>query len=182
VTALIRPDAALFEGWRQTVDEFGDDTIHGSGFWHLDDAARRAMSTEEFDELVTQLHSLADHATRLPEDRVHCHYLWITDGSEQEPGHLVGFLALRHALTPWLLEQGGHIGYSVRPSRRREGHASRALGLAVRRSAALGLDRVLVTCDEGNRPSARTIERNGGVYENNHESTRRYWIDTGSGR
>ena len=36
-------------------------------------------------------------------------------------------------------------------------HAGRALGLAVRRAAELGLDRVLLTCDDDNRPSARTI-------------------------
>ena len=66
----------------------------------------------------------------------------------------------------------------MRPSRRGEGHASRALGLALHRSVELGLDRVLVTCDEENRPSARTIERNGGVLEDVRNGTRRYWIDT----
>ena len=91
---------------------------------------------------------------------------------------MVGFLALRHALTAWLLEEGGHIGYSVRPSRRGQGHATRALGLAVRRSAELGLDRVLLTCDEDNVASARTIERNGGVYEDTRNGKRRYWIAT----
>ena len=90
---------------------------------------------------------------------------------------VVGFLALRHSLNAWLLEEGGHIGYSVRPSRRGQGHASRALALAVRRSAELGLDRVLVTCDEDNVASARTIERNGGVYEDTRNGKRRYWID-----
>ena len=65
---------------------------------------------------------------------------------------MVGFLALRHELNAWLLEEGGHIGYSVRPSRRREGHATRALALAVRRAAELGIDRALVTCDDDNAP------------------------------
>jgi predicted acetyltransferase len=180
VTALIPPDATRLDDWRATVDEFGDDTIHGSGFWHLDDAARRAVTHEEFAALVTELNGWADPAKVLPEDRVHSHYLWITDGSDDAPGELVGFLALRHALTPWLFEEGGHIGYSVRPSRRREGHASRALGLAVRRSAGLGLERVLVTCDEDNLASARTIERNGGRYEDTRNGRRRYWIDTGA--
>jgi predicted acetyltransferase len=92
---------------------------------------------------------------------------------------MVGFLALRHELTPWLLEEGGHIGYSVRPARRGHGHATRALALAVRRAAELGLDRVLLTCDEPNVPSARTIERNGGAYEDTRNGKRRYWIGTG---
>ena len=78
---------------------------------------------------------------------------------------MVGFLAFRHELNAFLLEEGGHIGYAVRPARRREGHATRALGLAVRRAAELGLDRVLVTCDDDNVPSAATIIGNGGVLE-----------------
>ena len=56
----------------------------------------------------------------LPEDRVHCDYYWITDGIGPDE-EVVGFLALRHSLTAWLLEEGGHIGYSVRPSRRARG-------------------------------------------------------------
>ena len=34
-----------------------------------------------------------------------------------------------------------------------------------------------MTCDEDNVPSARTIERNGGVYEDTRNGKRRYWID-----
>jgi predicted acetyltransferase len=45
---------------------------------------------------------------------------------------------------------------------------------------ALGLDRVLVTCDDENLASARTIERCGGVLEEVRDTelghTRRYWI------
>jgi predicted acetyltransferase len=65
----------------------------------------------------------------------------------------------------------------VRPSRRAQGHASRALALAVRRCAELGIDRVLLTCDEDNLASARTIERNEGVYEDTRNGKRRYWIE-----
>jgi len=45
---------------------------------------------------------------------------------------------------------------------------------------ALGLDRVLLTCDDDNIGSARTIEKNGGVLEEvlttDLGATRRYWI------
>jgi len=37
---------------------------------------------------------------------------------------------------------------------------------------------VLVTCDEDNVGSARTIEANGGVYEDSRQGKRRYWIPT----
>jgi predicted acetyltransferase len=47
----------------------------------------------------------------------------------------------------------------------------------------MGLDRVLVTCNDDNVGSIRTIERNGGVLEDITsgadvgQPTRRYWID-----
>ena len=68
------------------------------------------------------------------------------------------------------------MGYSVRPSRRREGHASRALALALDRLADRGVLRVLVTCDDDNAGSRRTIEAAGGVLENVLDGKRRYWL------
>lgn len=91
----------------------------------------------------------------------------------------VGFLAIRHRLNDFLLELGGHIGYSVRPSRRREGHAGAALALAVREARDhLDLRHVLVTCDEDNVASLRTIESTGGILEDTRQGKRRYWITT----
>jgi len=45
---------------------------------------------------------------------------------------------------------------------------------------SIPLERVLVTCDDGNVASARTIEKAGGVLEDVRDTelghTRRYWI------
>ena len=173
MTRLDLPDPALHASWAAAVTEYreaGEEHMHGSGLWDFDEVD---VSETCCRAIVAHLLGQADPATELPEDRVHCTYFWIT-----EDGEFVGYLALRHALTPWLLEEGGHIGYSVRPARRREGHATRALALAVRRAGELGLDRVLVTCDEDNDGSRRTIERCCGVYEDTRNGKRRYWIDT----
>ncbi len=62
-------------------------------------------------------------------------------------------------LPPYVL---GHIGYEVVPWRRREGHATRALGLMLREVARLGLPHVELTVDPENRASIRVIEANGG--------------------
>jgi predicted acetyltransferase len=178
MTALARPDVRLHASWAETITDFGSDTLHGSGAWH-GNGGPLDLTEAGCAAFVAMVLPYADPAFEPPEDRVHCDYYWITEGEGRDE-QVVGFLALRHSLTAWLLEEGGHIGFAVRPSRRGRGHASRALALAVRRSAELGLDRVLLTCDEDNVASARTIERNGGDYEDTRNGKRRYWIATGA--
>lgn len=97
-----------------------------------------------------------------------------------EEGRLVGMIDIRHRLNDYLLRYGGHIGYSVHPDVRRRGYATQMLALGLEVCRRLGLTRVLVTCDDGNAGSAKTIEKNGGVLENvvDEDGTlvRRYWI------
>lgn len=99
----------------------------------------------------------------------------------REDGRIVGMLDLRHRLNDFLAEYGGHIGYSVRPDERRKGYAKRMLALALPEAKRRGIDRVLITCDDDNVGSARTIEANGGVFERtttlDGEVLRRYWIN-----
>lgn len=175
MTRLVVPDVGLHESWADCVRDFGDGPIDGSGLWHWPTGWREDLSERACQVVVADVLSQADPGRELPEDRVPCDYYWITDG---DPATVIGFLALRRRLNTFLLEEGGHIGYSVRPSRRQQGHASHALALAVLRAAELGLDRVLLTCDEDNEASRRTIERNGGRYEDSRNGKRRYWIDT----
>jgi predicted acetyltransferase len=97
-----------------------------------------------------------------------------------DEGRILGVSSLRHWLTQHLLEHGGHVGYSVRPSERNCGHATRLLRDAARKARRLGIERLLVTCDAGNVSSARVIEKCGGVLENevptDDAPIRRYWI------
>lgn len=84
---------------------------------------------------------------------------------------------------PYLKRYGGHIGYSVRPSMRNRGIATRMLKevLDICRSE-YRLKRVLVTCNEDNEGSRRVILNNGGVLENRilyppeGKMIERYWI------
>lgn len=177
MTALVRPDAALHESWAAALAELhGEGThVHGSGLWLLPEDQRWDLTAEGCARLVTALRAALVPAPGSGD--VPCEFSWILEEGEQPV--VVGVLALRLGLNQWLLEHAGHVGYSVAPSHRGRGHASRALALAVRRAGELGLDRVLVTCDDDNVASAATIESAGGVLEDVRGGKRRYWLEAG---
>lgn len=169
-TALALPDARLAATWADTLRDFADDFPHGSG---VDPDAPPRLDPAGCAAFAAGRLRYADPVAGPPPGKVACTYFWLLG----DPRTVVGFLAVRHRLDDFLLEQGGHIGYSVRPSARGRGHASRALGLGLDHAAALGLDRVLLTCQPDNVASQRTIERAGGVYEDTRAGLRRFWIE-----
>lgn len=97
-------------------------------------------------------------------------------------GVVVGRTSIRQELNEFLINYGGHIGYAVVPEERRKGFASEILRQSVTIVNAMGIDRALVTCDDDNIGSIRTIENGGGVLENvvalppKNTPRRRYWI------
>ena len=95
-------------------------------------------------------------------------------------GKLVGRASIRHELNDFLLSVGGHIGYGVRPSYRRQGFATEILRQSLTYIHGLGVREVLVTCDDDNFGSIKVIESQGGILENKVEFEgtlkRRYWI------
>lgn len=94
----------------------------------------------------------------------------------------IGVIQLRMELNDFLLNSGGHIGYTVRSSERRKGYGAEMLQQCVKYAGEHGLKQVLVTCDESNIASAKTIEKAGGVLEDMRNvdgvNKKRYWIDT----
>ena len=117
----------------------------------------------------------------LPEDGAPVTFL-VADAE----GQAVGRVSIRHELNAYLAEVGGHIGYGVRPGFRRRGYATAIMRQSLAVASSIGLERVLVTCDDDNVGSAKVIENCGGVFENRAAGRdgsvpkRRYWVEIGA--
>ena len=96
---------------------------------------------------------------------------------------IVGMINIRHRLNEFLLREGGHIGYSIRPTEREKGYATLMLKLGLQKCRELNLNKVLITCDKINVASAKVIQNNHGILENElysdtySEIIQRYWIE-----
>lgn len=174
---LIEPDPRVWQSFLAAMAEFraegrgtvtdnsmiGSDLRNAAGGWH---------TYPGFVSYTEAVRADALEETSRPESFVPATTLWWVDGDEY-----LGRIAIRHRLTPHLLEVGGHIGYDIRATARRRGHATAMLAAALPVAKRLGIDRALVTCDNDNIGSRRVIEANGGVLEDEREGKLRFWID-----
>jgi predicted acetyltransferase len=113
----------------------------------------------------------------IPTGHVPCSLMFAFNNENE----LLGRVSIRHILTDSLRFDGGHIGYAVVPGQRRKGIATRILKEALLYCGKeLNLSRVLLTCDNENLGSIKTIESNGGQlidqFKNNEVFKRRYQI------
>ena len=126
-------------------------------------------------------HDYENYCKNIDTDNNHGHVATTTwFALDEERNIIVGAVNLRHYLNEQLLLDGGHIGDGIRPSERRKGYATEMIRLALEKCRQLGIFRVLMVCDKDNTGSARSIQRNGGVLENEPEVEgvvqQRYWI------
>jgi predicted acetyltransferase len=169
---LIDPTTDLWLSFLKAVAEFRADRDYPVPWYVTDIDAAALTDAAAFDVYVHRL--LEERAdVERAEGLVPQTTLWWVDGEQ-----MLGRLAIRHRLTPTLESVGGHIGYAVRPSARRKGHATAMLAAALPRANSLGITQALVTCDETNIGSRRVIEANGGRYINSIGIKRRYWVPT----
>jgi predicted acetyltransferase len=171
---LIRPDTRLKASFLAAMEEFraegraGDDSMIG---W---DFSRFGDSWESEEGFAAYVRGTLDEADRPRAEGFVCQTSWWWVEDEE----YVGRISLRHELNERLRDFGGHIGYDVRRSRRRERHATRMLAAALREAHAIGIDEALLTCDADNAASRRVIELNGGVLEDQRGPKLRFWVPT----
>jgi predicted acetyltransferase len=180
VLRLSAPDPALHASYLGALEEMvAEGTAHyldlvlppEPGFPGVAFTATALRDPAVFEQFCAYTVALGHEGTPRPADWCTSTLLWMVDGST-----VVGRISLRHELTPWLLEVGGHIGYAVRPTARRRGHGTAALRLMREVAAGRGISPALVTCDVDNLGSRGVIEANGGILEDVRGSKRRYWV------
>ena len=166
---LASPDVRLHRQLLDYLDEH--DHGHLAGLSIPDDVATRTLADPAVfaDWVARQL--AQERGRQVPKGRVPCTSRWILDG-----GAVIGVINLRHSLPDHLFEQGGHIGYGVRPRDRGRGVATAALRLMLDEAGRVGINPLLVTCDEDNLASARVVAHVGGVLEDTRAGKLRFWI------
>lgn len=169
---LVVPDRCYHRSFSDAVSEFLAEGVNPDHY------RPELQEADHFEEWLTVLEEEGrpDAQPRF-EGWVPQSTLWWID----DAGEYIGRVAIRHRLTEPLLQYGGHIGYDVRSSRRREGHATAMLAASLPFACDLGIERALVTCDHDNVGSRKVIEANGGVPDMPNAVKLRYWVGTSAG-
>ena len=156
------------------LDDFEQHDPHNTDFY--------AHARGDFEKYVQSLLD-EEHGLNLRDGWVPCTHRWLVTPDNA----VAGVTRLRHRIdTPFLLQEGGHIGYDVAPSQRGRGYGHLALRVALDEAARRAIPRVLLYTSEGNLASRAVIERAGGVLESVaysdfwNEPLCKYWLSVGS--
>lgn len=168
---LIRPTSEYASQIIEYRQEFLDagDSMDGTG------PLRRFENPEEYIKICAEY----EDTTTVPSHLVPATQFFFIRKSDNK---LVGMIQIRHRFNDYLEKYAGHIGYSVRPSERRKGYAKEMLRMTLPFCREIGIDKVMITCIDGNIGSEKTILANDGVYEytihepNENKDLKRFWI------
>lgn len=154
--------------YRKRALDSGDRVIHGgNGLECYDDYSKWVMHCE-------RLRNMADIEEETPPSTT---FLVI----DEETGAMVGIANIRHKLTPYMFQRGGHIGYSVDANHRKKGYATEILDYCLDFLRNRGEKKILITCYSENEASRRTIINGGGILENEvfmeNRYNERYWVE-----
>ena len=165
---LVKPSIKYKDSFIESVNEF-----HNEGKYN--DYYNLEIICNDFNKFLSSYDD-EEKGINLAEGYVPATNLWLVDDNK-----FLGRVSIRHKLTKKLLNEGGHIGYGVRPSERKKGYGNKILELSLPIARKIGIDKALLICDDDNIGSYKIIEKNGGILENKVKAgnrlMRRYWIN-----
>lgn len=128
-----------------------------------------------YEDLIKNLNNYSNGIMDNPEYVPYTCYVLI------ENDEIVAVGSVRHYLNNYLEKFGGHIGYSVVPSKRLKGYGKIILKELLKEANKLEIEKVLVTCSKSNIGSKKIIEFNKGKFideiKQDDKITYRYIID-----
>lgn len=153
-------------------EEYNEMTKEWENFEGRSTSPARLFAWEDFQEFLTEI-----------KKDVTNNYRWVNSTLFflMEDDKILGAIQVRHHIDhPNLRDAGWHIGYGIRPSERRKWYATKMLGLWLKEAKKLGIDKVLISCDDDNIASEKVIINNGGIFrkevEKDWEMLKTYWI------
>lgn len=167
---LVKPSKNIefsIQEYKQEFLAFGESRINGScGLTFYDD----------FDSWLKITQSIEKET--LSRDNVHASTFFSVRKSDKK---VIGSIQLRHSLTEELRSYGGHIGYAIRPSERKQGYGKQQLLLVLEIAKKMGISQIMISCDKDNIASANTIKSCGGRLAEEKlvrgSMLQIYWID-----
>lgn len=83
---------------------------------------------------------------------------WLQEGEKY-----IGRIQIRKKPSGRFPDIASHVYYEVRPSEQGKGYGNLLLSFGILKARHLGMNELLIVCDESNTASRKIIERNGGI-------------------
>jgi len=151
---LIEPSAIYKDSYLSAIAEFqnSDDPYFSRHQQYKNYDLNRIK--DDFESYILKPFRDLSNGEALPYGYVPQSEYWLIDGDVY-----CGAIHIRHALTEKLINEGGNFGYEIRPSKRHMGYATRAILLGFEKAQHLGVNKILIVCNEKNIPSLKTIKK-----------------------
>ncbi|MDR0862537.1 MAG: GNAT family N-acetyltransferase [Oscillospiraceae bacterium] len=154
---FVFPRAEYEDGATAYIREFHDHASQVNGAGGLE----RYLRDHTYSEWLAKVRADADIANVPPGKVPSLTYFYVRESDDK----IIGMINIRLALNDFLRTEGGHIGYSIRPTERRRGYGTQMLREALEFCAPIGLREVILTCDKSNPASSGVIKNCGGVLD-----------------
>jgi len=161
----VEPNISYKEKAIDFVEEFkkNNSKIHGGGriARYLEDS-----TYEEWLKYIEQQKQVDNDESHVPDETY-----FLVD----EQNNIIGIINIRLGLNDMLRDLGGHIGYSIRPTKRGNGYNKINLYLGLKRLSEIGEKEALLDCEIDNKASSATMKALGGRLVNT-KNTEEYGI------